>query len=201
VPRILSETDVADFRERLCEVATTLYVEKGPEGLNMRELAARMGVSAMTPYRYFKDKDEILAAIRARAFSRFAGQLEKALAQPGTPPERSRAVGLAYVRFALEQSCCYRLMFDLSRPRLAPLPELFAAERRARATMTDHVRLMVKEGYFTGDPELIGPVLWAGLHGVVTLRLAGALAEDGEFEIILAETMRTLSGAYRTPRT
>jgi AcrR family transcriptional regulator len=198
VPRILSETDVADFRERLCEAATTIYVEKGPDGLNMRELAGRMGVSAMTPYRYFKDKDEILSAIRARAFNRFATQLEQALALPGTPPERSAAVGRAYVRFALEQSCCYRLMFDLSSPRLAPLPELFAAERRARATMTDHVRLMVTEGYFKGDPDLIGPVLWAGLHGVVTLHLSGAVARDGEFEIILAETMRVLSGAYRT---
>ena len=197
MPRILTESDVADFRERLCEVATTIYVEKGPEGLNMRELAAQMGVSAMTPYRYFKDKDEILSAIRTRAFNRFADRLEAALAQPGTPPERSAAVGRAYVRFALEQSCCYRLMFDLSAPRLAPMPQLFAAERRARATMTDHVRLMVTEGYFSGDPELIGPVLWAGVHGVVSLHLAGAVAADGEFEIILAETMRVLSGAYR----
>jgi AcrR family transcriptional regulator len=198
VPRILTESDVADFREKLCDVATDIYVAKGPEGLNMRDLASQMGVSAMTPYRYFKDKDEILSAIRTRAFSRFADKLEAALAQPGTPPERSAAVGRAYVRFALEQSCCYRLMFDLSAPRLAPMPELFAAERRARATMTDHVRLMVTEGYFSGDPELIGPVLWAGVHGVVSLRLAGAVAADGEFEIILAETMRVLSGAYRT---
>ena len=122
----------------------------------MRNWPAQLGVSAMTPYRYFKDKEEILAAIRARAFTRFADQLEKALAQPGTPPERSAAVGRAYVRFALEEQACYRLMFDISEPRLAPLPELFAAERRARATMTDHVRLMVEEGYFQGDPELIG---------------------------------------------
>ena len=35
----------------------------------MRMLAAELGVSAMTPYRYFKDKDEILSAIRARALA------------------------------------------------------------------------------------------------------------------------------------
>ncbi len=196
MPRILTEADVADFRERLCETATEIYIAKGPEGLNMRDLASRLGVSAMTPYRYFKDKDEILAAIRTRAFNLFATKLEDALAQPGTAPERSRRVGQAYVRFALEQSSCYRLMFDLATPRLAPLPELFAAERRARATMTDHVRLLVQEGYFTGDPNLIGPVLWSGLHGVVTLHLSGALADGGEFETILAEIMRVLSGAY-----
>src|ERR1700733_6937187 len=91
VPRILTKSDVADFRERLCEVATRIFVKKGPAGLNMRELAGQLGVSAMTPYRYFKDKEEFLAAIRARAFARFADQLEEALAQPGTPPEKSAA--------------------------------------------------------------------------------------------------------------
>ena len=198
MPRSLTQSDVADFRERLCEAATDIFVTKGPEGLNMRDLAARLGVSAMTPYRYFKDKDEILATIRTRAFNRFADRLEAALATPGTPPEKSRAVGNAYVQFALDQPCCYRLMFDRPSPRMAPLPELFAAERRARATMTDHVRLMISQGYFKGDPQLIGPVLWAGLHGVVTLHLAGALADGGEFETILAETRRVLTGAYRT---
>ena len=198
MPRSLTDSDVADFRERLCEAATDIFVTKGPEGLNMRDLAARLGVSAMTPYRYFKDKDEILATIRTRAFNRFADRLEAALATPGTPPEKSRAVGNAYVQFALDQPCCYRLMFDRPSPRMAPLPELFAAERRARATMTDHVRLLISQGYFKGDPQLIGPVLWAGLHGVVTLHLAGALADGGEFETILAETRRVLTGAYRT---
>lgn len=198
VPRTLSESDVADFRERLCQAATDIFVHKGPEGLNMRDLAAKLGVSAMTPYRYFKDKDEILSAIRTRAFNIFADRLEAALAMPGTPPEKSRAVGNAYVQFALDQPCCYRLMFERPSPRMTPLPELFAAERRARATMTDHVRLMVREGHVKGDPQLIGPVFWAGLHGVVTLHLAGALAEGGEFETILAEIRRVLAGAYLT---
>ncbi len=97
----------------------------------------------------------------------------------------------------MQEQACYRLMFDISKPRLAPLPELFAAERRARATMTDHVRLMVTEGYYKGDPELIGSVMWAGVHGVVTLYLAGAVADGGEFENVLAETMRTITSAYR----
>ncbi len=106
-------------------------------------------------------------------------------------------MGRAYVRFAREQPACYRLMLKLYTHRLAPLPALVAAERRARATMTDHVRLMIQEGYFRGDAELIGSVLWAGLHGVVTLYLAGAVADGGEFEAILSETMRSLTSAYR----
>src|SRR5579885_665629 len=50
VPRVLSESDIADFRERLCQMATQLFVERGPENFNMRLLASKLGVSAMTPY-------------------------------------------------------------------------------------------------------------------------------------------------------
>ena len=178
MPRVLTESDIASFRERLCELATRIYVERGPENFNMRLLASELGVSAMTPYRYFKDKDEILSAIRARAFNRFADQLEGAMAAPGSLPEKSAAVGKAYIRFALEEQTCFRLIFDFNEPKGTPVPELASAAARAKATMTTHVRMMVKEGYFQGDPELIGHALWAGLHGVAVLHLSGKLYGD-----------------------
>ena len=43
MPRILSESDVADFRDRLCEVAEQLFAEKGPEAVTMRQLASALG--------------------------------------------------------------------------------------------------------------------------------------------------------------
>lgn len=197
MPRILTETDVADFRDRLCQAAAGIFAEKGLSAFNMRDLADRLGISAMTPYRYFKNKEEIFAAVRARAFSRFADQLEIASATPGSAIEKSAAVGQAYVQFALQEQAYYRLMFDLSQPHGEIVPELSLQEQRARATMTEHVRLLIDEGIFEGDAELIGQVLWSALHGVMVLHLAGKLREP-EFSAVLAETMRVLSNAYRT---
>ena len=196
MPRVLTETDIAGFRERLCELATRIYVERGPANFNMRLLAAELGVSAMTPYRYFKDKDEILSAIRARALGRFADQLERALATPGSPPERSAAVGRAYIRFALEEQTCYRLIFDFAQAKGPQVPELADAEERARATMTDHVRMMVNAGYYEGDPDLIGHLFWASLHGVMVLHLAGKLDGDTDLDALLVEMGRVLRSAY-----
>lgn len=195
MPRILTETDISGFREKLCELATKLFVSRGPENFNMRLLASEMGVSAMTPYRYFRDKDEILSLIRARAFTRLADRLERAWAAPGALPERSAAVGHAYVRFALEEQTCYRLIFDFAEPKGLAAPELAEAETRARAAMTDHVRMMVDQGYYKGDPELIGHVFWASLHGLVVLHLAGKL--DGDFDGVLGEMGRVLKDGYR----
>ena len=195
MPRVLTDTDISGFREKLCELATKLFVERGPENFTMRMLASEMGVSAMTPYRYFRDKDEILSLIRARAFTRLADQLERALASPGALPERSAAVGRAYVRFALEEQTCYRLIFAFAEPKEPAAPELAEAEARARAAMTDHVRMMVDHGYYKGDPELIGHVFWASLHGLVVLHLAGKL--EGDFDSVLREMGRVLKDAYR----
>ena len=195
MPRVLTETDISGFRERLCELATKLFVERGADNFNMRLLASELGVSAMTPYRYFRDKDEIISLIRARAFTRLAERLEQAQSAPGTLPERDAAVIRAYVRFALEERACYRLIFDVIDPKGPAAPELAAAEARASAAMTGHVRMMVDQGYYKGDPELIGQVFWAGLHGVMVLHLAGKL--EGDFDSVLSEMCRALKDAYR----
>src|SRR5471030_1678940 len=109
MPRVLSETDVADFRDRLCEAAEKLFAEKGPDAVTMRQLAAELGVSPMTPYRYFRDKDDILAAARASGFDRFAAALEAAYDTSEDPIQRAQNVGEAYLRFAFNNPAAYRL--------------------------------------------------------------------------------------------
>jgi AcrR family transcriptional regulator len=195
MPRTLSQTQVEDFRDRLIEAATKLFAERGAEAFTMRQLAAELGCSAMTPYRYFKDKDEILAAVRASAFDQFAEVLEAAFAKAPSAAERGVAVGDAYVHFAFEHPEAYRLMFDLSQPDETLYPDLVRASARARATMTSYVSELVEGGILEGDPLTIGLVFWAALHGAVVLQLAGKLA-DFNFETIRGEIFRALFMAY-----
>src|SRR3954463_417085 len=175
MPRVLSETDVADFRDRLCEAAERLFAERGPDAVTMRQLAAELGVSPMTPYRYFQDKEDILAAVRTNAFNRFAEALEKARDGETNARAKGHAVGEAYVTFALEHPHSYKLMFDLNQPNAEAYPELVAAGRRARLTMTGYVEDALAEGALKGDAEQSGLMFWAAVHGVVVLELAGML--------------------------
>src|SRR5271168_5576166 len=100
MPKTLSNTDIDAFRARLCDVAEKLFAAHGPDGVTMREMADELGVSSMTPYRYFKDKDAILAAVRTRAFNQFAAAMESA--QLESAPHNAKArPGNAYVDFAL----------------------------------------------------------------------------------------------------
>jgi AcrR family transcriptional regulator len=175
MPRVLTETDVADFRERLCAAAERLFAEHGPDAVTMRQLAAELGVSPMTPYRYFRDKDDILALVRTNGFNRFAETLEKAREGQTGARAKGAAVGEAYVDFAFENPHTYKLMFDLNQPLDAHYEELVEAGRRAHATMSAWVKDLIAAGEMAGDPEEIGIMFWAATHGVIVLEMAGKL--------------------------
>ena len=66
-------------------------------------------------------------------------------------------------------------------------PALQQAAERARATMSYHVEQLVKEGVFEGDPELIGYVSWAAIHGLVTLELSGKFTDRYDFNKVRNE--------------
>jgi len=184
MPRVLSEADVADFRERLCEAAERLFAERGLDAVTMRQLAAELGVSPMTPYRYFRDKEDILAAVRANGFNRFAEALETARDNtPGDARAKSAAVGDAYLDFAFQHPATYKLMFDLNQPHEADYPELVDAGARARETMSAYVKDLVGSGDLAGDPEKIGVMFWAATHGAVVLELAGKLPAGAAREL------------------
>jgi AcrR family transcriptional regulator len=175
MPRILTESDVADFRDRLCAAAERLFAEHGPDAVTMRQLAAELGVSPMTPYRYFQDKEAILAAVRIAGFERFATALEAARASGKSARAKAAAVGEAYVSFAFDHPHTYKLMFDLNQPMDLADDALVAASRCAHATMSGWVEDQVEAGEMQGDPETIGAMFWAATHGVVVLEMAGKL--------------------------
>lgn len=198
MPKVLSHEDIAAFRERVCDVAEELFATRGPDGVTMRELAQALGVSSMTAYRYFADKDAILAAVRTRAFHRFSEAMEKAKAdydrektKPKKPPAKSskksvdmkQGPGRAYLAFALENPAAYKLMFDINQPTRESYPDLVAAMSRAKATMGPGVLAISGAKRFRGDPELGATMLWSAMHGAVMLELAGLLGSHNAQEV------------------
>lgn len=188
MPRYLTEQDIADFRAELCRVATERFARFGYEGVTMRQLAEALGCSPKTPYRYFKDKADILATVRAEAFARFADTLEAAAAEGEGPLDRARCVGDAYLRFADEHPHAYRIMFEIDQPIGDGQPDLLRESKRARTFVTQQAEDMVKAGLIDADPLLFGWSMWAATHGLVMLKQAGMLDHGPD--------IRTLAGYH-----
>lgn len=184
MPRYLTDKDIAEFRAELCKVATERFARHGYEGVTMRQLAEALGCSPKTPYRYFKDKADILATVRAQAFAKFADALEKAAASAREPVERGMKVGQAYIKFALSNPHAYRIMFDIDQPIDESHVELAREALRARAFITRQAEQMKEAGVIDVDPALFGYSMWATIHGLVMLHQAGILKDGPNFEAL-----------------
>ncbi|MCA6302657.1 MAG: TetR/AcrR family transcriptional regulator [Phenylobacterium sp.] len=178
MPRVLSDADVAGFRTRLCAAAEQLFAEQGIEAVTMRQLAVALGVSPMTPYRYFRDKDEIIDAVRTNAYNRFADALEAAFDSRSDPVERSIAVGEAYLDFAVNHSRAYALMFDVIDLKSPPSDGLAAAGERAKTCQFRHVQGLIDAGVIVGEVSDYGNIFWAIVYGFAGLLLLGQMTPD-----------------------
>jgi AcrR family transcriptional regulator len=194
--RELSGQEIADYRARVGDAAAGLYAQGGDAAITMREIARSVGASPMGLYRYFEDRDDIIAYLRTRAFNRFSECLEEAFTRGDEPFARARAVGRAYLDFALENPGDYRLMFDMQQPNESGDSDLAKASARATLTITRHVDDLVRAGIVVGNPQEIGRALWAAAHGVIVLYLAGRLPKGADVRSLYFATMRlTLRGA------
>jgi hypothetical protein len=79
------------------------------------------------------------------------------------------------VQFAVDEPEAYRIMFELKQASSRPSPELDAEQKRAFSYLKDAVEQSVAEGELVGDPLTRAHLMWAQVHGLVSLHLAGKL--------------------------
>jgi AcrR family transcriptional regulator len=193
-PRARSKEDRDAVRERICLAAAKLFVEGGPDGFSMRSLATEVGCSPMAVYRYFPTKDALLAALRTAALDRLSVALESVTKENR---HKARDVGDAYIRFALESPESYKLIFDVAQPDESQFPDLIEAGRRAHWNRNQYVRELVASGAIEGDPEVIGFVFWATMHGLIMLMLAKRIPNEPSFETIRKTALGALMRGFR----
>src|SRR4051812_36803257 len=91
-----------NLRPALLRAASKTLEKEGAGALSLRDLARRAGVSHNAPYRHFRDRDSLLAAIATEGFRQLGDALRG---------RAGKEMGAAYVRFALEHPQQFRLMF------------------------------------------------------------------------------------------
>ena len=194
---LLTDEQVLDVRERIRAVAERQIVEHGIAALSLRSLAAELGWTAASLYRYYAGKDELLDAVRTAAHLRFAARIEQAYAGTSDLWERSRAIGDAYVDFAAREPAAYQLMFAYGQDGSEKSAALRAAEQRSSHTLTTYVREMVNAGLLEGDADLIAHAYWAAMHGLVVLRMAGKLGASPPFDMLRHAAVRLITRGAR----
>lgn len=144
-------------------VAAALSALERGEDIGLRAVARDVGVSAMAPYRHFRDKAALLAAVAMRGFVDLKTALLAADAQRDARAALI-AQGEAYLAFARARPALFRLMF--SGHDCGPPP----VEDNAYGVMVRRVRQLAP-----ADPDAATLACWSAVHGMATLALDGGL--------------------------
>jgi AcrR family transcriptional regulator len=111
-------------RSEILETAWDLVREQGLGGLNLRDLAPRIGMRAPSLYEYFASKHAIYDAMFAQGYRQFAAVIAEAEALSGA--EGLRAMAHRAMAFMVEEPARYQLLFHRTIPGFTPAPESYA---------------------------------------------------------------------------
>jgi AcrR family transcriptional regulator len=101
-----------DLRAALVAESFGLLSESGLAGFSVAELARRLRVSTAAPYRHFRDRDALLAAVATRAAGELTVAMRAAAAAAGPDPvDRFAATAGAYVRFVSTRGAGFDVIF------------------------------------------------------------------------------------------
>jgi AcrR family transcriptional regulator len=171
-------------RAKLLAEARDLYLEQGFVSFSLREVARRIDLSAAAIYRHYDGKEALLRAVASEGFRIFSSYLLRALDCKSAEARLKRSIE-EYLRFALENPRDYRFIFMSSVDDRAAVVASPADHERAPTYqfLIDRVNECMQSRVLDkGNPEVVATVIWAEVHGLVSLRLSGLLARVGNDE-------------------
>lgn len=156
-----------NLRQALLDTALGLIADLGGPHFSLRELAKSVGTTHAAVYRHFADRSALLDALSAAGFARLSSYQQQALemAMPG-PLERLVALGLAYVRFAIENPGFFALLFNARDDEATTDSGRDSHSEQVLTTLMESIRTCQAEGIIIpGDPRRLAGFLIMAPHG------------------------------------
>jgi AcrR family transcriptional regulator len=200
---------IPNLQEAIKETAWKQIAEHGAPALSLRAIARELKITAPAIYNYFPDRDALVTALIIDAYTSFGDwQLEaRDTVATGNHRRRLEAIGLAYRDWAHAYPQRYQLIFGTPIPGYqTPAEQVFPSsarsisalfrvveEARAAGKLTTasfrSVNAQSKIDYdqwrtYVGDihPQSLfaAMIIWARVHGIVSLEIQGNLPPFGE---------------------
>jgi len=106
-----TEEEVTAMRGRILDAALALLQQEGPEGVSIRKIADRIGVSHMLLYSYFDNRAAIIQSLRERGFEQMEAFCAESLrrAEAGDALAQVRALLQRFIQLSHEHPMLYQL--------------------------------------------------------------------------------------------
>lgn len=168
---------MSDLRQRLLESARKILLEEGQRNFSLRKIARESGVSATSIYLHFDSKDHLIHVLMEESIDRLNDKLEDSIKGSTDPIEKLNILARVYVRFALENTEEYQIIYMISSDQMSRYPkEKFRKARRGYEMVTEVLEEGVRKNLLDEDhPRVAAYTFWAQLHGVMSVVLSKRL--------------------------
>ncbi|HEX5808875.1 MAG TPA: TetR/AcrR family transcriptional regulator [Anaerolineales bacterium] len=206
--RPVRNKQIPNLHEAIKEAAWNQIAAYGAPALSLRAIARELKITAPAIYNYFPDRDALVTALIIDAYTSFGDwQLEaRDGVSGGDLRGKLAAIGLAYRNWAHTYPQRYQLIFGTPIPGYVPPREqvfpssarsisaLFSVveELRAAGRLTADFAPDVSDQYkiqyeqwraYVGDVQplslFVAMIIWARVHGIVSLEIQGNLPPFG----------------------
>ena len=163
-----TDQEIEAMRGCILDAALALLRQDGPEGVSIRKIAERIGVSHMLLYSYFENRAEIICSLRERGFEQMEAFCAELLrrAESGDALAQVRALLERFIRISHEQPMVYQLAW---RRDLA-----WRADPQNVSVILEHlsrlIQLCIERGQCVDrDPRLAATVAFGMVNGTLML--------------------------------
>jgi AcrR family transcriptional regulator len=168
------------LRIDLLDAATELMATHGTvDGISLRAVARRAGVSPTAVYRHFDDHRDLLRESIATCWKHFYDVVAEAARSSDDPFDAFRATGDAYVRFAIEHQGQYRILFsnrihldmtDVELPNpLIPPDRVGDTNMPVLQVLVGLIAVILERNNDDRDPFFVAVQAHTWVHGMVDL--------------------------------
>ena len=201
------EIQKTEVRERILNAARAIVASDGFGALTMRKIAEAIDCAPGTIYLYFENRDEIARQLCLQGFQELLEFMEPAAAV-ADPLKRLAALMEAYARFGMAHPETYRLSF-MADPKLAeavfreaPIDAPGTGGLRAFGFLLQALRELKAQRRLARAANVtqLAEVVWASIHGVVSLKLTCPSFPETTAETLAAAVIRVVLDGLPGPR-
>ena len=173
-------------RRLITATARRLAEHEGWDAVTTRRLSAEIEYSQPVLYKHFAGMDGIVASVAVQGFAELGDALSQARRDAADGRDALARVAHAFIGFARDNQALFDAMFT----RASTLP--FAADDTPAelSAAFEELRAAVDMVAGTRDPDTLAEVVWAALHGLITLDRSGRLRpeyRDARVDILVSQ--------------
>jgi len=166
-----TEQEIKAMRSRILDAALTLLQQEGLEGVSIRKIAGRIGVSHMVLYSYFENRAAIISSLRERGFEQMETFCAESLrrAETGDALVQVRESLGWFIQISHQHPMVYQLTWRCSSDDLS-----LRVDSQNMAKILEHLSRLIQWGMERGqcierDPTLAAVMAFSIVNGTLMM--------------------------------